>query len=264
MLFVAALLLISVAYASLSPHDAATDSVYASNNCDAEVEQAKAQRSWLIGTLVGSFCAIVFLSVLYKKERDEEKRLEDLVKKRTQELNEQNKLLESLSMTDQLTDVPNRRSFDARMKHEWRIAMREKTPISILMMDIDNFKTYNDNYGHQQGDAVLQIVAKAIEKEAKRPGDFSARWGGEEFAVLLSNTNAKGALVVAETIRSSIEDLKISLLADGSITKVTVSIGVHTLTSVQNVSSDYFISGADEALYKAKKLGRNRVFTYNT
>ncbi|MDR0330778.1 MAG: diguanylate cyclase, partial [Chitinispirillales bacterium] len=106
--------------------------------------------------------------------------------------------IERLSMIDQLTEIANRRSFDNRLNQEWRRAIREKTPISLLMLDIDKFKTYNDTYGHLQGDIILRAVAKEIERSLKRPADFAARWGGEEFAALLGNTDAPGALKVAE------------------------------------------------------------------
>ena len=165
---------------------------------------------------------------------------------------------EIASMTDQLTDISNRRSFDRRLDLIWRTAIREKTPASLLMIDLDKFKPYNDTYGHQQGDTLLQIVAKTIKKTIKRPGDLASRWGGEEFAVLLANTDASGAMQVAENIRSNVEKLEIALI-DGSLTKTTVSIGVTTQIPTPNSSMDHFISAADDALYDAKKKGRNRV-----
>jgi diguanylate cyclase (GGDEF)-like protein len=183
--------------------------------------------------------------------------LEILVEKRTAELNEQRKLLEYMSLTDQLTGLPNRRNFDMRLDIEWRIAIREKQSISFLMLDIDHFKSYNDRYGHQQGDEVLRWIAKTIEKTLKRPGDFVARWGGEEFAILLSNTNATGALKIAEDIRTNVEDMKVPLL-DGTIVKLTVSIGLNT-QAPENSPLEAFISVADKELYRAKETGRNRV-----
>jgi diguanylate cyclase (GGDEF)-like protein len=210
---------------------------------------AKARLPWLIGALALFVCVIVLLFALYKKARSEEKRLENLVEKRTAELNKQRKMLEHISLTDQLTKIPNRRNFDSRIEIEWRIAIRENKNISILMMDIDRFKAYNDTYGHQKGDVLLQAVAKAITQTINRAGDFAARWGGEEFVVLLPNTDIDGALNIAESIRANVEK--------GA--KITISIGVNTLIPTQNSSLDGFISAADDALYKAKEMGRNKV-----
>jgi diguanylate cyclase (GGDEF)-like protein/PAS domain S-box-containing protein len=165
---------------------------------------------------------------------------------------------EIASLTDQLTSMPNRRYFNDKLNSEWRRAIREKKPISILIMDIDRFKTHNDTYGHQQGDIILQAVAKIITETIKRPGDFAARWGGEEFVVLLPDTHASGALKVAESMRTNIEKTNIALA--GSLTvKITISIGVNTQIPTQNHSIDSFISAADDALYKAKAQGRNMV-----
>ena len=168
------------------------------------------------------------------------------------------RIIEQISKIDQLTSIPNRRGFDIRMDMEWVRSIREKTLISILIMDVDKFKVYNDTYGHQQGDVVLQVVAKTVVQSLKRPGDFAARWGGEEFVVVLPNTDASGAMNIADKIRQNISDLVIPCV-DGTETKVTISIGVKTQSPWQNNSFDSFIAGADKALYNAKKTGRNKV-----
>jgi diguanylate cyclase (GGDEF)-like protein len=169
--------------------------------------------------------------------------------------------IERLSMMDQLTNLPNRRNFDERIKMEWNQAIREKTSITIMMLDLDKFKLLNDTYGHQQGDVVLKAVSRIFAKSFKRPGDFAARWGGEEFVVLLPNTHLEGALDVAENIRKDIENLEILgfIGEERIIIKITISIGINTETPVQNSSLNKFISGADNALYAAKQAGRNRV-----
>ena len=172
----------------------------------------------------------------------------------------QMRAIEHLSMTDQLTGIANRRSFDMQMNTEWRRAIREQSPISFLMIDVDNFKDFNDTYGHQQGDVALQTVADLIKKELKRPADLAARWGGEEFAVLLPQTESDGAFIIAELIRARIERAKIQY-PDGISTRVTISAGVNTQIPDRNDSLDKFISRADAALYTAKDLGRNRVST---
>ncbi|MCL1939251.1 MAG: diguanylate cyclase [Desulfovibrionaceae bacterium] len=166
--------------------------------------------------------------------------------------------IERLSVTDQVTGIANRRCFDNFLKTEWNRAIREQLPISLLIIDIDHFKRYNDTYGHQQGDVALQAVAKAIAENNKRAGDLTARLGGEEFAVVLPNAKLEGGLGVAEQIRSGVENLVIPC-ADGSITKITVSIGVSSLLPTQGSSMDAFISQTDNMLYTAKETGRNRV-----
>jgi diguanylate cyclase (GGDEF)-like protein len=169
---------------------------------------------------------------------------------------------ERLIRVDQLTNIPNRRSFDERLPLEWGRAIRAKTPISLLILDLDHFKNYNDTYGHIQGDKALKMVSKIFMQELKRPGDFAARWGGEEFVVVLSNTDTDGAFDVAERILRNVASTKI-LLIDESESKITVSIGINTLVPVLQDSLEDFIRDADMALYTAKKEGRNRVCRYN-
>ncbi|MCL2122712.1 MAG: diguanylate cyclase [Desulfovibrionaceae bacterium] len=165
--------------------------------------------------------------------------------------------LADLGALDQLTRIPNRRSFDNRLALEWDRAIRGKTSLSILLMDVDRFKNYNDTYGHQQGDVALRTVAKVLPQSLKRTIDFAARWGGEEFVVLLPDTDSSGALTVAEHIRAGVENTVIPS-ADERAAKVTISIGVNTQIPTQSSSIDDFISKADEALYTAKATGRNR------
>ncbi|MDR0444496.1 MAG: diguanylate cyclase [Treponema sp.] len=174
--------------------------------------------------------------------------------------------IERLSTTDQLTEIPNRRAFDNRLSMEWGRALRENLPISIMMVDVDHFKSYNDTYGHQQGDIALQSIAKIITKTLKRSTDFTARWGGEEFVVLLPNTALDGSRDIGENIRINVERAVIPG-AEGLSTKLTISIGLNSQTPARihtpDNSLDKFISGADSALYTAKETGRNRVCCSN-
>jgi diguanylate cyclase (GGDEF)-like protein len=172
----------------------------------------------------------------------------------------QMRTIERLSMIDQLTGIPNRRSFDERVRLEWKRSIREgiDNSISILVLDVDHFKNYNDTYGHQQGDVALQTVAGMFSKLLKRSSDFAARWGGEEFIILLPDTPLEGAMEIAENIRSNIEKTEIRH-ADGTKTKVTVSIGANAENPTVDSPVDAFISRADKALYAAKAAGRNRV-----
>ena len=187
--------------------------------------------------------------------------LEMIVKLRVKNLlkiGNQMRIIERLSMTDKLTELPNRRSFDKQLNAEWRRGIRDKLYTSLLMIDVDKFKVYNDTYGHQQGDVVLIIVAKTIAQTLKRVIDFPSRWGGEEFSVLLPSTDKDGANMIAEQIRSNVELLEVPY-KDNIITKVTVSIGVNTQLPSMYDSIDEFVARADKALYRAKKEGRNRV-----
>jgi diguanylate cyclase (GGDEF)-like protein len=165
--------------------------------------------------------------------------------------------IERLSVTDQLTKIANRGSFDQRLNTEWRRAIRYKHPISIMMTDVDGFKIYNDTYGCQQGDIVLQKVAATLTQTLRRPADFTARWSGERFAVLLPMTDINGALVMAEFIRVNIEGLTIPG-SDGTAANITVSIGVNAHIPAQSDSVNDFISAADKALCAAKEKGGNR------
>jgi diguanylate cyclase (GGDEF)-like protein len=167
--------------------------------------------------------------------------------------------IEKLCMLDPLTGLPNRRGFDSRMNVEWGRAFREKSPLGLIMGDLDNFKIYNDTYGHPQGDALLQAVAEVFMQTLNRQSDFAARWGGEEFVVILPHTDMEGALVISEHLRTVIEELKIPY-NDGFLS-VTISIGLNCEVPPRYSAPSDFLSKADKALYAAKEAGRNRVMT---
>jgi diguanylate cyclase (GGDEF)-like protein len=169
--------------------------------------------------------------------------------------------IEHLSMMDQLTGIPNRRNFDNRLLVEWGRAKRENIPISLLMVDVDHFKAYNDTFGHQQGDQALCIVARVLAQTLHRTSDFIARWGGEEFVSLLPNTDSDGSLTIAERIRENVAAAEISC-DNGYITNLTVSIGIFTQTPGMSCSIDELLLRADKALYEAKNTGRNKVCLY--
>ena len=170
-----------------------------------------------------------------------------------------NRELELLATSDSLTGVANRRMFDEHLEREWRRMLREESWLSLILCDIDYFKRYNDNYGHQAGDACLQRVATAIGDAVRRPGDLVARYGGEEFAVILPNTNRTGALQVAEAIRMSVRELGIPHSASGVAWMVTLSLGAATAFPSPNGEPEMLIAAADEALYEAKAKGRDRL-----
>jgi diguanylate cyclase (GGDEF)-like protein len=174
----------------------------------------------------------------------------------------QMRTIEHLSMMDQLTGIPNRRNFDNRLHAEWGRAIRENIPICMLMIDVERFKNYNDTYGHHQGDKALILVANVLIQTIKRTSDFIARWGGEEFTLLLPNTDADGGLALGEQIRANMEAEELHC-DNGILTKLTVSIGVYAHTPTSSCSIDEFFLKVDEALYSAKNSGRNRVCLYD-
>ena len=172
---------------------------------------------------------------------------------------EANARLEQALQTDVLTGLSNRRAFDTALTAEWRRAQREQTPVSLLMVDIDCFKGFNDRYGHPAGDGCLRAVAGALASQAYRPADMAARIGGEEFGILLPVTDESGAMQVAERVRASVASLLI-LHPDSSTGTVTVSVGVATVYPFSPEAETHHLVGiADRALYRAKESGRNKV-----
>jgi len=178
--------------------------------------------------------------------------------------------LQALAETDQLTNIANRRHFDRKFKVEWRRAMRDKNPISMMMIDVDFFKKYNDSYGHQEGDKCLQEIAKALESITNRPADLASRYGGEEFAILLPATSLDNTVMLAERLRKKIEKLKIEHTRS-SFGIVTVSIGVSCCEPAWDFTGKtpdkdqkvifpaMLLTAADNALYVSKERGRNQV-----
>jgi diguanylate cyclase (GGDEF)-like protein len=178
-------------------------------------------------------------------------------------LKQQADRLESLSLLDALTDIPNRRRFDEALALEWKRAARDSTPLSLLMIDIDFFKQYNDFFGHGAGDICLQIVAAELAKGVVRPGDLAARYGGEEFVVILPQTTQESALQIAERLRERIENKAIPHIYPKAESIVTISVGVATQDKIMDsISPKTLIDAADGALYLAKDGGRNRVCSH--
>jgi diguanylate cyclase (GGDEF)-like protein len=170
---------------------------------------------------------------------------------------EATRMLENLASMDTLTNVPNRRAFDLASTAEWRRCQRDDLPISFIMIDVDQFKQYNDNYGHGAGDECLTSIAKAINSCAHRPGDVLARYGGEEFAAILSDTNSEGALQMAQKFHASIAELAIPHEHSTVSTYITISIGVASTIRTDELTLEELSEVADRMLYQAKKSGRN-------
>jgi diguanylate cyclase (GGDEF)-like protein len=174
------------------------------------------------------------------------------------QLNQLNAELEALSQLDSLTQIYNRRTFNELAQQQWALAKRHQQPISALMIDVDHFKLFNDHYGHPAGDACLKKVTHAIKSCLHRSSDILGRYGGEEFIVLLPETDAKGAMRVAQAISEALENIQIRHDVSPSSTYVTASIGGATCLRTTGHDLEELIKNADRALYKAKRAGRNR------
>ena len=181
----------------------------------------------------------------------------DQRKRSEQALGQANVELSALASTDALTGLPNRRQFDATLNKEWYRALRDGTPLGLLMIDVDHFKSLNDRFGHPVGDTFLARVGRVIRDNVRRAGDLASRYGGEEFAVILPGTVSGGALEIAEVIRRAVAatDTR-SLVAGGS--PISVSIGVAAMVPMAGGGAAALINSADAALFQAKRLGRNR------
>jgi diguanylate cyclase (GGDEF)-like protein len=187
-----------------------------------------------------------------------ERLLARLVKERTRELEQANQMLARFSYLDAVTEIANRRNFDDGLELEWRRLLREGGPLSLVMIDIDHFKAFNDSYGHQKGDECLKAVAQTLRHALHRPGDLCARYGGEEFGVILPGTDAEGSGGVAEGLRAAVETLAIPHAGSSVEPVVTISVGVATAHPQQGGTASALLEAADQALYQSKHAGRNR------
>lgn len=194
------------------------------------------------------------LSAVIKSEKESKSELEFALRR----LSDAHNQLEQISNTDALTNISNRRYFDELLDRSWASALIAKQPFSVLMVDIDHFKSFNDEYGHQVGDECLQLAATTISNVLSRQADEVCRYGGEEFSVVLPATNCQSSIEVAEKIRQSIEAATFEV--NGEKLNVTASIGAATLSKCHMIeSAETLVSFADKALYQAKSQGRNRV-----
>ncbi len=171
----------------------------------------------------------------------------------------QRRLLEQLALLDGLTEIPNHRRFSQVYEQEWRRCKRTSSPLSLIVVDVDHFKRYNDSHGHSAGDIVLCKVAQTIKAMLKRPGDFIARYGGEEFVILLSEVDHAGALALAELVRREVEELHMPHEDSPVSPWVTISLGGVTQVPPEHQETPGLFAIADAYLYEAKHQGRNRV-----
>jgi diguanylate cyclase (GGDEF)-like protein len=201
----------------------------------------------LLRQIAGQLSLVVGKSKLY----------EDLLETK-QRLEEANRQLETLASVDGLTGIANRRSFDSRLVEEWRRAVRSRTPLSLLMIDVDCFKAYNDRHGHATGDDCLRTIATVLAANLRRASDMASRFGGEEFAVILPETDDDAARMMAERLRSGVEGLRMHHGASAASEFVTISVGGATIVPTGDSSAAELIRAADAELYEAKRTGRNR------
>jgi len=188
----------------------------------------------------------------------------NLLERTNQQLQESNERLQRMASVDGLTGVANRRYFDEYFSKEWRRAIRSSLRISIIMIDIDFFKRYNDTYGHLQGDECLKQVANGLAFPLKRALDLLARYGGEEFVVMLPDTDLKGAIAVANQLQEVICDLQIPHAGSLVAPYITLSMGVAAILPHKDIAPELLINHADKALYQAKTDGRNCFRSYET
>jgi diguanylate cyclase (GGDEF)-like protein/PAS domain S-box-containing protein len=171
--------------------------------------------------------------------------------------------LEGLAYLDGLTGIYNRRAFDEKLEMEWERSSRDRTPLALIMIDVDFFKRYNDSYGHQMGDACLKQIATGLAAVVVRPQDAVTRYGGEEFAVILPGCDQAGVLVVGQRIRDHIASLKIAHRASDVNALVTLSMGAYSCVASTGKNMTEWVAHADAALYKAKTTGRDRLAFYD-
>lgn len=203
-------------------------------------------------TLKAQHLAALELNVRLQEEIRERRHAEAKLEKA-------NKELKRLASRDGLTQIANRRRFDEYLKQEWQRMTREQSPLSLLLSDLDDFKAYNDTYGHQAGDECLQQIAQCMDNALKRPADLVARYGGEEFVIILPNTDADGALHIAKRIQKEISRLKLPHAQSSVSPYITLSIGVSSTTPQQGNSPELLLDTTDKALYEVKALGKNAV-----
>jgi diguanylate cyclase (GGDEF)-like protein len=194
---------------------------------------------------------------LYSQLQQYSQTLEEKVAERTSELEQVNKVLHQQATIDGLTQLTNRRGFDQALERDWQRLMRSRQSLSLLLCDVDHFKAYNDHYGHLEDDQCLQHIAKALQAAAQRQTDTIARYGGEEFVLILPDTALPAAVLLAEKVRSRIEQLQIPHAASPAHRCVTISIGVTRLIPHAETKPETLIAAADQALYAAKSAGRN-------
>jgi diguanylate cyclase (GGDEF)-like protein len=211
----------------------------------------------LVLMVLGS--AIVLQRRRLSQLNDRQQQLQKTLEERSQQLEKASKRLREIANGDPLTGIANHRTFQDDLKLQWRRTARSRLPLTMLMIDVDGLKNFNESKGHQSGDECLRQVAEALRLQLQRPGDLVARYGGDEFAVVLAETDASGGLAVAEKMRQAVENLELTWGPDIEKQRITVSIGAATTVPSPQDHPTSLIAAADRALSVAKRNGRNRV-----
>ena len=213
---------------------------------------------YMVGVVVAmrrvETCIVKALRVQYRMEK-----MTDFLQESNQELQDENEKLEHMTLEDSLTQLYNRRYFEMHLEKEWRRAIREKSKLTLIVIDVDYFKLFNDTYGHAEGDECLKTIAKELKLSLQRPSDVIARIGGEEFVALLPEVDEEGALVVAKAMQGRLKKTAIVHATSPVSEHVTVSIGIVSSVPSEGVTALSLFKAADKALYKAKTKGRNQV-----
>jgi diguanylate cyclase (GGDEF)-like protein len=213
----------------------------------------------LLGQLVFTASIVIsFFWLISYRLLQESQQAEEQLKLTKDELETLNRELQIAVMMDGLTQIANRRYFDEQYIRLWRDAKRHGKPLSVILADIDVFKAYNDEYGHQAGDDCLRQVARTLRNSTKRAADFVARYGGEEFIVILPETDVNGAEKLAERLRTNVQKLNIAH-NQSPVGNVTISLGIATTIPTEDQEPLHLVTAADKALYDAKRAGRNCV-----
>lgn len=234
------------------------------------LDYGRAYLAWLALIVGLSFTALLaaYLALVLQRARElveGHQALEHQIGERRgveKKLRQANKQLEILTRKDSLTGVANRRYFDEYFEKEWRLAVRNGTPLALLLGDVDFFKAYNDAFGHLAGDQCLRKIARAMADVLERPGDLTARYGGEEFALILPNTDVAGAYEVAEKARLAVAALELPQQNPAAAGVVTISFGCGSIVPTQDDFMVDFVRSVDSALYQAKQQGRNRTVLF--
>jgi diguanylate cyclase (GGDEF)-like protein len=217
--------------------------------------------AWLIpaalAVLLGAVALVQRKRLAQLQEREQQ--LQRMLEERSQQLEKAGKQLRDMTNGDPLTGIANHRTFQDELRLQWRRTARSRLPLTLLMIDVDWLKDFNESKGHQSGDECLRQIANALRLQLQRPGDLVARYGGDEFAVVLAETDASGGLAVAEKMRQAVEELELTWGPELERQRITVSVGAATTVPSPQEPATSLVAAADRALSMAKRNGRNRV-----
>ena len=216
---------------------------------------------WIAALVVLVILGVVILLMARRQRKlaARERTVQALLEERSQQLEKANRALRELTAGDPLTGIANHRTFQEDLRKQWRRTARSRLPLTLLMIDVDGLRHFNESKGHQAGDECLRQVADVLRRQLQRPGDAVGRYGGDEFVVLLAETDASGGLAVAERMRQAIEDLDLRWGPDAERERITVSVGAATTIPSPQENATSLVAAADRALAVAKRNGRNRV-----